>query len=48
LYEHHFAINDANEKCIPPGHVVNNGGVNFVAGANGTMDATHDSIVDAL
>jgi hypothetical protein len=33
---------------LPLGHVVNNGGGNFVAGANGTMDATRNSIADAL
>jgi hypothetical protein len=39
---------DAHEDYIPLGHVVNNGGGNFVAGANGTMDATRNSIADAL
>jgi hypothetical protein len=48
LYDYHFARCDAHEDYIPLGHVVNNGGGNFVAGANGTMDATRNSIADAL
>ena len=48
LYDYHFARCDADEDYIPPGHVINNGGGNFVAGANVRMDATRDSIADAL
>ncbi|CAM0913236.1 unnamed protein product [Alopecurus aequalis] len=48
LYDYHFARCDADEDYIPPGHEVNNGGGNYAAGPNVSMDAICDSIADAI
>ena len=48
LYDYHFACCDGDDDYLPPGHVVNTGGGNYVGGGNTTMDLIRDNIADAV